>query len=232
VWRVKNSVQRVAILGAGGFAREVAWLIRDINRAKLSYEFLGYVVSDLSRLGERNSCSEVLGDYAWIERNRTRIDAVAIGIGDPGCRLKVATEIEARFPDLAWPSLVHPTVQLDCASANIARGVLLCAGVIGTVNITLDAYAKVDVACTLGHEACLGKGSALNPAVNIAGGVIVGDVVLVGVGAQILQYVRVGDGATVGAGAVVTKDVSPGETVVGIPAKPLKRAESFLIRIP
>ena len=48
---------------------------------------------------------------------------------------------------------------------------------------------------------------------------------LLGTGAQVLQYVRVGAGATVGAGAVVTKDVPPGETVVGVPAKPLARKE-------
>ena len=47
--------------------------------------------------------------------------------------------------------------------------------------------------------------------------------VLVGTGAQVLQYVTVGEGATVGAGAVVTKDVPPGATVVGIPAKELAR---------
>jgi len=223
VRRVSHSVQRVAILGAGGFAREVAWLLRDINRAKLSYEFLGYVVSDLSHLGEHDSRKQVLGDHSWIEQNLTRIDALAIGIGNPTDRLKVAAEIEARFPQLAWPCLIHPTVQLDCASANIGHGVLLCAGVIGTVNVTLGAYAKIDVACTLGHEAYLGRGCALNPGVNIAGGVVLGEAVLVGAGAQVLQYVRVGDGATVGAGAVVTKDVSPGDTVVGIPATPLKK---------
>jgi len=39
----------------------------------------------------------------------------------------------------------------------------------------------------------------------------------------VLQYVEVGEGATVGAGAVVTKNVPPGATVVGVPAKPLAR---------
>ncbi|MHB8754751.1 MAG: PglD-related sugar-binding protein [Candidatus Acidiferrales bacterium] len=218
-----GSIQRIAILGAGGFAREVAWLIRDINRAKPSYEFLGYVVSDLSRLGEHDSRQQVLGDYSWIEQNLACIDALAIGIGNPGHRLKIASEIESRFSHLAWPCLIHPTAQLDCASATLGPGVVLCAGVIGTVNITIEAYTKIDVGCTLGHEAYLGKGCGLNPGVNIAGGVVLGEAVLVGAGAQILQYVRIGDGAIVGAGAVVTKDVSSGETVIGIPAKPLKK---------
>jgi serine acetyltransferase len=51
--------------------------------------------------------------------------------------------------------------------------------------------------------------------------VTLGRGVLVGTGAQVLQYITVGDHATVGAGAVVTRDVPPAITVVGIPAKPL-----------
>jgi UDP-2-acetamido-3-amino-2,3-dideoxy-glucuronate N-acetyltransferase len=43
----------------------------------------------------------------------------------------------------------------------------------------------------------------------------------IGSGATILGGVRIGAGATVGAGAVVVKDVAPGETVVGNPARPL-----------
>jgi UDP-2-acetamido-3-amino-2,3-dideoxy-glucuronate N-acetyltransferase len=42
-----------------------------------------------------------------------------------------------------------------------------------------------------------------------------------GSGAVILGGVRIGAGALVGAGAVVTKDVAPGETVVGNPARAL-----------
>ncbi len=47
------------------------------------------------------------------------------------------------------------------------------------------------------------------------------DRVVVGSGAQILGPVTVGEGAKVGANAVVSKDVAPGATVVGIPAKPV-----------
>jgi UDP-2-acetamido-3-amino-2,3-dideoxy-glucuronate N-acetyltransferase len=43
----------------------------------------------------------------------------------------------------------------------------------------------------------------------------------VGSGATILGGVRIGRGALVGAGAVVTRDVEPGATVVGNPARPL-----------
>jgi serine O-acetyltransferase len=43
--------------------------------------------------------------------------------------------------------------------------------------------------------------------------------VVVGSGAQVLGPIEVGEGARVGANAVVTRDVAPASTVVGIPAK-------------
>ncbi len=42
----------------------------------------------------------------------------------------------------------------------------------------------------------------------------------IGSGATILGGLTIGREATIGAGAVVTKDVAPGETVVGNPARP------------
>ncbi|MFC7536760.1 serine O-acetyltransferase EpsC [Sphingomonas sp. GCM10030256] len=45
--------------------------------------------------------------------------------------------------------------------------------------------------------------------------------VVIGSGAQVLGPIDVGAGAKIGANAVVTKDVAPGSTMVGIPAKPV-----------
>jgi sugar O-acyltransferase (sialic acid O-acetyltransferase NeuD family) len=214
-------VRTIFIIGAGGFAREVRWLVDEINASSAVYSFRGYVVSDVSKLGSHDSTAEVVGDLRWLVEHRDEVDALAIGIGTPAARLKVSGDLQQHFPDEKWPALIHPTVRLDRASAEIGPGVLLCAGVIGTVDVRLKPFSMVNLACTLGHECEIGRGAVLNPTVNISGGVLIGDGALVGTGAQVLQYLKVGARATVGAGAVVTKDVADGVTVVGAPAKPL-----------
>lgn len=214
--------KRIVVVGAGGFAREVKWLIEEINRAVPgTYEFKGYVVSDLSKLGEHDSRDEVLGDTVWLRAHANEVDALSIGIGSPGARLKVSAELEPHFAPGKWPALVHPSAIFDRHSTRLGHGTIVCAMVVGTVNLELKPFAMVNLSCTLGHEAILGRGCVLNPTVNISGGVVLEDGVLVGTGAQVLQYITVGKAATVGAGAVVTKDVPEGLTVVGMPAKPL-----------
>jgi len=51
---------------------------------------------------------------------------------------------------------------------------------------------------------------------------VLGDDLFIGSGAKIIGEVVLGTGARVGANAVVLRDVAPGTTVVGIPAKPLQ----------
>ncbi len=215
--------RRIAVLGAGGFAREVRWLIEEIDAASPSFEFAGYVVGDRSRPGPHDVTEGILGDEAWLLENPGRVDALAIGTGNPKLRLKIAAALAAAFPEDRWPALVHPGVRMDRRSATVEPGAVVCAGAVGTVNVVLRAFSMVNLCCTLGHECEIGRGSALNPTVNVSGGVRLGAGVLVGTGAQILENLSVGDGATVGAGAVVTRDVAAGLTVVGAPAKPLVR---------
>lgn len=60
--------------------------------------------------------------------------------------------------------------------------------------------------------------------VTLAGAVELGNHVDIGAGAKLIGPLKVGDNAVIGANAVVLGDVEAGTTVVGIPAKVIKRA--------
>lgn len=55
---------------------------------------------------------------------------------------------------------------------------------------------------------------------------VLGSDIFVGAGAKVIGPVSVGDGARIGANAVVVHDVAPDTTVVGVPAKPVRRRRS------
>src|SRR5260370_9850485 len=161
-------MKRIAIIGAGGLAREVAWLLEDIaatNQETSRYAMAGFLVSDASRIGHHDS--PVLGDFSWCES--TQVDALAMGIGTPAVRLKLAERLKESFPHIAWPALVHPSVKWQRRTMQVGEGVIICAGSIATVNVRFEPFCMVNLSCTIGHEAVIGRGCVLNPACNLSG---------------------------------------------------------------
>src|SRR5262245_34450653 len=102
-------MQDIVIFGSGGLAREVAFLIDQINVASPQWNILGYVETDRERVGQQVGKYRV---YCTEEELLDKKLAAAIGIGTPA----IINKIAARFADhsnIEFPNLIHPSVIRD-----------------------------------------------------------------------------------------------------------------------
>ena len=73
---------------------------------------------------------------------------------------------------------------------------------------------------TIGNDVSVGHGAILH-------GCTIGNRVLVGMGAIIINGAKVGDGSIIGAGAVITEgmDIPPNSVVIGVPGRIVKQVD-------
>lgn len=94
----------------------------------------------------------------------------------------------------------------------------------GILNDTcIGSNVKIDNLVHISHNCVIGEGTIIAAGAILGGGVNVGKNCFIGINASIKQRIKIGDNAFIGMGAVVVKDVPSGITVVGNPAKPLKK---------
>lgn len=217
----------IAILGAGGHAKEVAFLIEEINNELPSpqWNIIGYFVANPSE--SEQATDTYNGKYAVIGHEDSLIVqakpvAVALAVGDPQIARKIYQKF-CQYPFISFPNLIHPRTIMDKERVQMGQGNIICAGNVFTTDIRIGDGNCFNRSSTYGHDIVIGNYSIMNPAVTISGGVDIGDACLIGTGATVLQYLSIGHNVIVGAGAVVTEDVLPDTTVIGVPAKPLTR---------
>lgn len=212
----QTGLKSLVIVGAGGFGREVAWLVQEINEQKPEWNFFGFV--DDYSTGQTVEGYPILGNMEWLLAQPLK-PYVVCAVGDPRIRRKLVKPLSnAGFP---FATLIHPSVKMS-KYVQIGKGSMICAGVIITTNIVIGEHCLLNLGCFVGHDTTVGDYASMMPGTNIAGDVEIGEGSYYGLNSCVINQVKVGEWSIIGAGATVTKDIPPYSLAVGVPAKPIR----------
>jgi serine O-acetyltransferase len=125
----------------------------------------------------------------------------------------------ARRWRLAPLEMLFNKVNTVCCSCIIGRGAEFGPGfvLVHSQGVVINGTVRAGRDVKIEHQVTIGAEKRQIP--------VLGDDVFIGAGAKILGPVTIGDGARVGANAVVVADVPPHSTVVGIPARVVRRRD-------
>jgi len=212
-----------AIYGASGCGRS----LMPVARAQLKR--LGnpaeIVFIDDSLVAETIINSHRAMNYAAFKANPATQKKVLIAIANSQVREKISIQLEQDAIEL-WSVQADNVVLMD--EVEIAAGVALSPFVSITSNIKIGKCFHANLYSYVEHDCVIGDFVTFAPGVQCNGNIHIHDHAYIGAGAVIKQGTPdqpliIGRGAVVGMGAVVTKSVPAGVTVVGNPARLLKK---------
>lgn len=213
------------IFGAGGFAREVGWLMQDLARHDHGCSRIDAFVADDDALniGQSIHGVKVMAESDFFARHRRTSLNVYIAVGSPLLKQRLQEKCLATLDAVEFPAIVHPSVLFDSrlGAMRIGSGTIVCAGTILTTDVKLGDFVHLNLNCTIGHDAVIGDFTTLSPGVHVSGGVNLGRCCFVGTGAVLLENVYAPDATAIGAGATVVRSLTEAGTYVGTPAKRL-----------
>lgn len=211
-------MRKILIYGAGGFGREVQWLIERINQKDTVWEIEGYLDDSLEPGTVVNGYS-VLGG-ADVLRECPEGTAIACAVGPPAVRERIVRRIR-QVGEFEFPNLIDPSVMMSDTIA-LGEGNIICAGNILTVNIDIQDFLLLNLSCTVGHDVRLDSFVTVYPGVNISGAAHIERGAELGTGSKVIQGKTIARNAIVGAGSIVVRDIPADCTAMGVPARPVK----------
>lgn len=163
-------------------------------------------ISNIPVLGETNDAHKYIDQY----------QDLIVAIGDNKHRLKIIDECQHKGFNI--PFVSHPTATVS-KYAKIGDGTFLAAHSVVNAGSNLGKGCIINTGSTVDHDNVLSDGVHVSPGANLGGGVIVGKCSWVGIGASIRELVSIGENVIVGAGAAVINDVEDNLQMLGVPAR-------------
>jgi sugar O-acyltransferase (sialic acid O-acetyltransferase NeuD family) len=207
-------MNRLVIIGAGAFGREVLQWAQDISPAHRDWEPYGFLDNRPNALDGFDCGIEIVGELESypIQSN----DRFICAIGDSKARLEVCRDFEQRGAQFV--TVIHPTA-IVAPTAHIGVGGILCPYSLVSVNSVVGKYVALNVHAVIGHDAQVADGATLSPHAGINGFVVLEEAAFLGSHAAVLPSVKVGEYAKIAAGSVAFVDVLANTTVIGVPAR-------------
>lgn len=215
-----------AIVGAGGFGRELIpvaeEMVAAINQSGV-YKIVFVVEGDVVK-NEKINGYDLMSDVDFFKLGAER-KYFNIAIGDSKVRERIASKFIEKG---VKPFSITASNSLILDGNEIAEGAVICPFSTVTSNAKIGKFFQANIYSYVAHDCVIGDYVTFAPGVKCNGNVSIGDHAYIGTGAVIKQGksdkpLTIGRGAVVGMGAVVTKNIPEGVTVVGNPAKPLRR---------
>lgn len=212
--KIMNYKDNIYIIGTGGFAKEIYFLLKEVNL----YNIKGFVeykpknfelkigLETLPIIDEE----EFLDNYEWSN--------IVIGVGRPYL-LKMLSE---KFKNFNKPNIIHPNFISDNKNIIMGVGNIITAGVIFTTDIKIGSFNVFNLNMTIGHDSIIGDQNVFNPSSNISGNNKIGNCNLFGVGSISLENMIIGNNNIIGASALLTKSIENNGIYMGVPAKLIK----------
>lgn len=207
-------MKHLIILGAGGMGRQVFLFAKNCKGYQTEYVIKGFLDDDPNANKGYEGFPPVLGTIGEYEIQPD--DVFFNSIGSVAAKKKCINKILEKGGEFI--TLIHPTAGVS-EGTKIGRGCMISARAgIGT-ETEIGDFCLIQDNAIIGHDVCVGDFCRIDCNVVLIAGVKLENEVCVHTSSVINHNVRIGEGATVGALSFVIRNVKPGTTVQGNPAK-------------
>jgi sugar O-acyltransferase (sialic acid O-acetyltransferase NeuD family) len=194
----------LAIIGAGGFAREVKqWAL--MSQATGLFPLTFYVSDHLATPPNR--------PLSQLDPDRSM---AVVAIGEPNARAKV---VQGLRHGQRFTTVVHKTA-INQSQAN--DGLIMCPYSVITTDCQLGKHVHMNLHSDIGHDCIIGDYVTLAPGARVSGKCNIGEGVYIGSNAVIMEGVTIAPWSIIGANCVVLQDITEAGTYAGVPAKRIK----------